>query len=527
MKKKLTALLLCAMMLLSLTACGSSDSEDSADPADSSGSAEESSSDEEDSHITIALLAYIEGMDPATDWCGWNLTRCGVGETLLTMNEDLEIEGLLADEWEQVDEVTYRFHIRQGVQFSNGTELTAEIVKDSIQRTLDNNTRASDLKIESIEVEDEYVIFTTTEPYSAFVYQLTEPMTVIVDTTVDTSNYDEYPICTGPYIVEEYVSEEKIELVANENYWDGAPSIQSITVKNYDSDTKVDAILSGELDLAQDPTATSISRLEDNEDYEIVTLTGVREVDLTLNCREDNPLSDVNLRLALACALDREVLAEIAGEGYATALTTAFPSTVGYDSESVDAPDYDLDLALEYLEAAGYSDEDGDVYVEKDGEELVLNFAASTSYMESATCEAIQDMLSQIGVQVEVEMLDSVSDLTSSGDFDILVGHRWQTVNSGDGQKYLMNRWSEDGSDNYSAYYSEEFEEVLDRLDAAFDTDERIAAFADAQQILADDCPSIFLYTVDSVTVMSSRLENVTVYPIDYYLVTNDWTLAE
>lgn len=52
-----------------------------------------------DSHINLALFTYIEGMDPATDWCGWNLTRCGVGETLVTVNENMEIVGQLADEW--------------------------------------------------------------------------------------------------------------------------------------------------------------------------------------------------------------------------------------------------------------------------------------------------------------------------------------------------------------------------------------------------------------------------------------------
>ena len=61
---------------------------------------------EEDSHINIALFTYIEGMDPAVDWCGWNLSRCGVGETLLTINQDMEMVGQLADEWEQVDDVT-------------------------------------------------------------------------------------------------------------------------------------------------------------------------------------------------------------------------------------------------------------------------------------------------------------------------------------------------------------------------------------------------------------------------------------
>ena len=136
--------------------------------------------------MTVTLIwhffTYIEGMDPATDWCGWNLTRCGVGETLVTVNENMEIVGQLADEWEQVDDTTYRFHIRQGVKFSNGIELTPEIVKDSIQRSIDNNSRGGDLKIANIEVDGENVVFTTDGAYSAFVSQLTEPMTVIVDT---------------------------------------------------------------------------------------------------------------------------------------------------------------------------------------------------------------------------------------------------------------------------------------------------------------------------------------------------------
>ena len=120
---------------------------------------------ENDSHINLALFTYIEGMDPATDWCGWNLTRCGVGETLVTVNENMEIVGQLADEWEQVDDTTYRFHIRQGVKFSNGTELTPEIVKDSIQRSIDNNSRGGDLKIANIEVDGENVVFTTDGEY--------------------------------------------------------------------------------------------------------------------------------------------------------------------------------------------------------------------------------------------------------------------------------------------------------------------------------------------------------------------------
>ncbi len=118
-----------------------------------------------DSHINIALFTYIEGMDPAVDWCGWNLTRCGEGETLVTNDENMQLAGQLADSWEQVDEVTYRFHIRKGVKFSNGTDLTPEIVKDSIERSIGSNSRGGSLKLESITVDGEDV------EVSAEVYQ--------------------------------------------------------------------------------------------------------------------------------------------------------------------------------------------------------------------------------------------------------------------------------------------------------------------------------------------------------------------
>ena len=320
--------------------------------------------------------------------------------------------------------------------------------------------------------------------------------------------------------ITEYVSEEKIELVANDNYWDGAPEIKSITVKNIGSDTKADAMLSGDIDLAQGPDATSLSRVENNDEINIVKVTGTRENDFELNCHEGYPLSDKNLRLALSYAVDRDVVAQVAGNGYSSPIGTAFPPSVGYDSDKVTAQTYDLEKANECLEAAGYSDSDGD------GENLSLTISVSNG-SSTAVCETLQDMWKQIGVDVQIEMLENISDKRAAGDFDILVSPNWQTVNAGDGQKYLMNRWSDGGSDNYSGYHSDDFQAVLDKLDAAFTQEDRVSAFVEAQQILADDAPAIWMYANENVTLVNSKIENVTVFPIDYYLVTNKWTLAE
>ena len=170
---------------------------------------------ESGSHLNVAMFMWMEGLDPAEGWNGWTTMRCGIGETLLTADENMDVVPCLADSWEQVDDLTYKFHIRQGVKFSNGNDMTPETVKASIERTAEQNSRGGNLMLDSIEVDGEYVIFKTTEPYSAFPYYLTEPMCIIVDTTVDTSNYNNAPVCTGPYVCTEFVTEEKYELAAN------------------------------------------------------------------------------------------------------------------------------------------------------------------------------------------------------------------------------------------------------------------------------------------------------------------------
>ena len=187
---------------------------------------------------------------------------------------------------------------------------------------------------------------------------------------------------------------------------------------------------------------------------------------------------------------------------------------------------YDLDKAKEYLAAAGYEDTDGNGFVEKDGEELLLTFSLSSN-SSTAVYEAIQDMWKTLGVNSEIALLENTRDIRDSGDFDIITGG-WQTMNNGDGQSYLKNRWSEGGNDNYSGFYSEAFQKVMAELDAAFDQDARVAAYMEAQKVLADECPSLFLYANDNITLVNTnKVQNVTVFPIDYYFVTNKWTPVE
>lgn len=481
---------------------------------------------EKENHLNVAMFMWMEGLDPAEGWQGWTAMRCGIGETLLTANENMEVIPWLADSWEQLDDVTYKFHIRQGVKFSNGNDMTPEIVKESIQRAADTNQRGGNLKLESIEVDGEYVIFKTSEVYSGFTYYLTEPMCAIVDTSVDMSNYVASPVCTGPYVCVDYETEVKYELVANEYYWGGRPSIDSITVLNVSNDNKVNAMLSGDIDVTVAASATTLPLIEGSDTIQMVRVLGSRENDLVLNCREGHPTADVNLRRALSCAIDREVVARIAGGDYSKPLYTPFPPSVGYNAPELQGQVYDVDQAREYLALAGYEDADGNGYVEKDGEELVLRISLSSS-SSTAVFQAVQDMWKAIGVHAEIELLENISDIRASGDFDCISGGS-QTVNNADGQAWLRNHFSANGTDNHAGFNSPAFEEVMARLEQSFEIAQRVECFNDASKVLINECPSIFMYANENIELVNtSKVTNVTVYPLDYYMITADWEIVK
>lgn len=515
--KTLKTLLLVVLTLCLLVGCGNN-----------TVSEQDGDSQETISHINVAPYRWVDGMDPGKDWNGYNSTRFSICEPLLALDESLAYKPMLAESWEQIDEVTYRFDIRDGVTFTNGNPVDAEAIKGSLERVMEINARGGDAKIDTMTVDGEDLIITTTEPFSAFLNNLTEPMYCIVDVT-DLDNVDTAPVGTGAYKVVNHVSEERFDLEANEDYWGGAPSIKSISVKNIGHDVKADAILAGDLDVAQGPTATTISRMENNsEGAEILSVMGVREYDMIMNCRDGHLLSDVTLRQAISYSINRDIIAQIIGNGYAQPLTTPFPKTANYGYDRVKGQEYNLEKAKALLEEGGYIDVDGDGYVEdKDGNSMEFVLEANVNVFGTAMAEGIQYMLKEIGIKMEILSLENSSynpddfvdvDLSLDGAFPVAVG---------DGQKWMIAGYTTGGTDNYGGYSSAEYDAVMEKLNKTFDQDERLDLFVEAQQILIDDAANAWLYAPDDVTLISKRMKNIKVFPLNYYLVTTDWALAE
>lgn len=211
MKKSLCLALAGAMSLSLLTACGSNSSSSSG--GSTGGSASGSN------EITIGVTSFADTLEPTEQYFSWVVSRYAIGETLLKFNENGELSPCLAEEWSVSDDnYTWTFKIREGVKFSNGDDMTPEMVKASLERTFELSDRAVGFfDPASIEVDGQNLNITTKVPSAMVPGSLADPLFLIVDTNVDDSTFAmSGPICTGPYAVESFSPTESCVVVRNE-----------------------------------------------------------------------------------------------------------------------------------------------------------------------------------------------------------------------------------------------------------------------------------------------------------------------
>ena len=193
-KKLVLAVAVLAMTVTGLTGCGGS--------GGTSGSADQ---------LKIGVTSFADTLEPTEQYFSWVVMRYGVGETLVKFDDEMGVEPWLAENWElSSDNLTWTFKIRDGVKFSNGTEMTADLVKASLERTYDMSKRArSDFfQYDSMTADGSNLVIKTKTPTPGLPGCLADPLFLIVDTTVDTDTFaTDGPICTGPYAVNSFDKE--------------------------------------------------------------------------------------------------------------------------------------------------------------------------------------------------------------------------------------------------------------------------------------------------------------------------------
>lgn len=516
------------ILALGLTACSGDTSADESGAGESDGEARTS--------VTVGWSAGVTTLDygkgiGSGDW----RTLENVYDHLTFRNREGEAEPAIAESWEFNDDATaVTIHVRKGVLFHNGEELTAKDVAYSLERLEDpefpGQAVASAEEVESVEVLDDYTVKVSFPEPNPFYMHNSSAFTPIVPASAEQIGYEEFgsspetAIGTGPYKVVSWERDKELVLEAFDDYWRGEPSIKDVIIRPMPDDSaRTAALLAGDVDLIAEVAIEQIPVVDEDPDLETRSITSVGRYFVQLNAHAragGTPLESRDVREALAWGLDMQAIVDNIMDGHGElAHTGVLPFEIGYD-DTIEPYGYDPERAREALERAGYGDG-------IDGLELLVRTADPKSAEIGA---AIQGMWQEIGVDVELTVLENADfaerHLKDQMDMSMWLFSGAGTFHAGLALPYIYG--CEDGSANWSRKFCNEdvyrlLMEEGPRLQA---TDEEAAmeVWHEAQQILHDEYASPGIFGLERTYGVNKDL-NWEPHPYDsYWLYDASWS---
>jgi len=441
MKKKLLAGMLSAVMVMGVLAgCGGAKEEASTTAPTTSTetteaqptvqpSAEQQAASEEAKKVGgtfKSVESFMYGsLDPHVDYYAWHSQKYGMTETLYRINDEMSVVPWLAEGLVQ-DGPKVTVTLKDGLTFSNGDAVVAQDWVDTWMRLKEKNKRFAYLGNWTFECPDDKTIVITTgdKVYPTITNDLAEPAMCVLDLEA-TTDMDNNPICTGPFVVETFVSGGDLTTVKNENYWGGEVNLDgAVWYAMSNNEAKLMAMQNGELDGYMDLTAADIEVLSLEPDKYILTSTGSQARNFALV--NSNNVPDA-VREAIAYAIDREIICAYA-PGVLSPSYGHYSTAAAYGK--VTMPTHDLAKAEEIMTAAGYTKENG-LWV-KDGANVELEIACYAARQIDTVALVMQEQLNAFGFVVSVRTVDDPDGTYMTvDDFDIGL-YRSTTDKSGD-----------------------------------------------------------------------------------------------
>ncbi len=509
MKKRLTKVL-CALltlcMLIGLTACsggGSGDTDStgtgSAGEAENTG---ESSTDGRSKTVTIALSENIIELDPHN---GVTVINGAFNDMLFNALVRADHEGGytpdLATEWETSEDGTeWTFHLREGVQFSNGEEFNADDVVCTYQRLIDDPTLAVASNnwghLTGVEKVDDYTVKILLDQ-SIGTFMLAASQTYIIPNEafeeMGTSLfYDQYMYGTGKWKMVEWVDGQYFNMVKNEYSWEENTSYFDEVNFRFvlEASTAINSHITGDVDAyiaSGGISADMLSMYAGTEDQIEIIPVETSTIDyLQFQCEEGSPFADPDVRRAFSMAIDRQTIIDSVFGGGEIPIGIASEHTMGYDPElTSDYYTYDPEAAKALLETTSYN-----------GEPIVISSNVATTNAE-AMLLAISENVNAIGFNTSIEVVEGATLLEkrSTGDYDCFIVAAMST--GGDLFSFATFRIQNDA--HHSNYVNDELNSLIEQ--ASIDTDETVRddLYRQANEIIVEECaPMIGVLTLEA-----------------------------
>ncbi|RUL51575.1 ABC transporter substrate-binding protein [Lysinibacillus antri] len=504
-KNKLWSLGLFLLLMLSvvLAACSGGDEEGSETTEKTDEPATETATKE----AVPQVLVFGRGgdsvsLDPAivTDGESFKVTE-NIFETLLNFGEqDTTINPGLAKEWEvSEDGLTYTFHLQEGVKFHDGTDFNAEAVVKNVDRWKAGTeeqfyyfnsmfkAEGQDIIKTVTAVDEKTVVFELTRPQAPFLKNIAmSPFGIASPTAFEAAGdkFGDNPVGTGPFVFVEWKRNDSITVKKNENYWQaGLPKLDTIIFRAIpDNSTRLNALMTGEIDLAEGINPSDATSIEGNAELQLIERPSMNVGYLGLTSTR-KPFDNKLVRQAVNYAIDKQAIVDAFFEGRAEVAVNPMPPSISGYNDEIAGYEYNPEKAKELLAEAGY-----------DGAEIELwAMPVPRPYMPDGqkVAEAIQKNLADVGIPSKIVTFEWATYLekAKNGEADaFLLG--W-TGDNGDADNFIYTLLDKDniGSNNYSYYSSDAAHELLIAAQSEVDEEKRNQLYKDAQVIIHEDAP--------------------------------------
>lgn len=418
-------------------------------------------------------------------------------EPLVRLTPDYEVEPWLAESWENVGGNTWRFVLRRGVRFQDGSELTAEAVKYSLDRA----ARAGGsipLDEESTRVIDDYTIeiTPTIAVFNRVIENLVHPLYGIYSPNGDPGTS---PIGTGPFRLASYTRNQQLVVDRFEEYWGEPANLGRITFRFIpEGSTRALALQAGEVDLITSVPKEMVGFLERVPGLELYQSEPASYTALYLVSKTENAndlLTDVRLRKAINMAVNRTEIVNSVWGGYALEAQTLIPPAMfGGIDERVVGYEFDPDGARALIAEAGWTQSGGGWT--KDGRSLELTLVAGfpPARLIAPLPEVLKGQLEAVGIAVNLVEYNDIGafyDRMAAGDAEIFIEQG--TYNTADptfipyNLFWSPNTWGEAGEFYYWFFVNEEYDQAIEQALSTNDRQLAIDAVVRAMQIQVDE----------------------------------------
>lgn len=438
--------------------------------------------------LTTAIGSNPPTLDPHKTFNGYSFSVTNqVYEALFDVTPEGEIVGRLAAAWEFSTPSTLEITVRPDVEFHDGTPLTAEAVKASLERLLDPDTGAPGrfvvTAIDAIEVTgDLSLTIDTGEPFAPLLAHLAHPVTAIVPVErADTLGRE--PVGTGPFRFVSWTEGSEVVLERNGAYWGDVPTLDGLTLRIIpEVSTQIVELRSGGLDIIFNIPPDAYGSLV--EQGEVVTDAFLGWGSAHLGFNMDNPkLADPRVRQAIAHAIDKQLIIDEFLQGLAEPAVAPIPPTVRFAADLDPSYPYDIDLARELLADAG-------------AEDLQLRLDIFQNPDLESVAQILQFMLSEAGVDLEIRTQEYAAYAEAIQQEDAeLYATTWGTVTlDADYTLYAFFHSSQIPQNNASRFSDAEVDGWLEEGRATPDDAVREEVYQNVQERVLAELPMVTLY---------------------------------